>query len=95
MEKLYQLYLQYPTICTDTRNIKQNSIFFCLKGENFDGNQFALQALSKGALHVVTEDTTLSGRDDCTVVSNTLETLQMLAQYHRRHLIRYLIIFNY
>lgn len=86
MEKLYQLYLQYPTICTDTRNIKQNSIFFCLKGENFDGNQFALQALSKGALHVVTEDTTLSGRDDCTVVSNTLETLQMLAQYHRRHL---------
>ena len=69
MEKLYQLYLQYPTICTDTRNIKQNSIFFCLKGENFDGNQFALQALSKGALHVVTEDTTLSGRDDCTVVT--------------------------
>lgn len=86
MEKLYQLYLQYPTICTDTRNIKQNSIFFCLKGENFDGNQFALQALSKGAVHVVTEDATLSGRDDCTVVSNTLETLQKLAQYHRRHL---------
>lgn len=86
MENLYQLYLQYPTICTDTRNIKQDSIFFCLKGENFDGNQFALQALANGAVHVVTEDVALSGREDCTVVPNTLETLQKLAQYHRRHL---------
>lgn len=86
MENLYQLYLQHPTICTDTRNIKPDSIFFCLKGENFDGNQFALQALSQGAAHVVTENQTLRDRSDCTVVANTLETLQLLARHHRRQL---------
>jgi len=86
MERLYQIYKQHPRICTDTRNIIPNSIFFCLKGENFDGNNFALQALEAGAAHVVTERQDLSKNERCTVVDNSLKTLQLLAQHHRRQL---------
>lgn len=86
MESLYKIYLQYPIICTDTRNIKKNSLFFCLKGENFDGNQFAEEALHQGAAHVITEDIRFQNKKNFTVVSNTLETLQQLALYHRRKL---------
>ena len=86
MEKLYQLYKQHPHICTDTRNIVPNSLFFCLKGENFDGNNFALQALEAGTAYVVTERQDLSENPHCVVVDNTLKTLQLLAQYHRQQL---------
>ncbi len=86
MERLYQIYKQHPRICTDTRNIIPNSIFFCLKGENFDGNNFALQAMEAGAAHVVTERQDLSGDERCTVVDDSLKTLQLLAQHHRRQL---------
>ena len=86
MEKLYQLYKQHPRICTDTRNIIPDSLFFCLKGENFDGNNFATQALDAGAAYVVTERKDLSGNPHCVVVDNTLKTLQLLAQHHRQQL---------
>ena len=59
MDSLYSLFLQYPNISTDTRDIIPDSIFVCLKGDNFDGNHFALQALEKGAAYVVTEDANL------------------------------------
>ena len=86
MEELYQLYKQHPRICTDTRNIIPDSIFFCLKGENFDGNNFATQALEAGAAIVVTERQDLKDKPQFYVVDNTLKTLQLLAQYHRRQL---------
>ena len=86
MEKLYQLYKQHPRVCTDTRNIIPDSIFFCLKGENFDGNNFATQALEAGAAIVVTERQDLKDKPQFYVVDNTLKTLQLLAQYHRRQL---------
>ncbi|MEG2071157.1 MAG: Mur ligase family protein, partial [Bacteroidales bacterium] len=86
MKKIYQLFLQYPQICTDSRNIIPDSVFICLKGENFDGNQFALQALEKGAQYVITEDTSLSNHPHCIVVSNSLKTLQQLSLYHRQQL---------
>lgn len=86
MEQLYQIYKQFPHICTDTRNIIPQSLFFCLKGENFDGNNFATQALDAGAAYVVTERKDLSGNSHCVVVDDTLKTLQQLAQYHRQQL---------
>lgn len=86
IEKLYQIYLAHPCICTDTRNISPDSLFFCLKGENFDGNQFALNALEQGAAYTVTQRADLSGHDRCIVVDDTLATLQKLAIHHRKQL---------
>ena len=55
IEELYELFVQFPFVSTDTRNIIHNSLFFCLKGDKFDGNQFVAEALEKGARYVVTE----------------------------------------
>lgn len=86
MEKLYELYLKHPQICTDTRNIIPDSIFVCLKGERFDGNQFALAALEQGAAYVITENADLKENPQCVVVEDSLKTLQDLAAYHRQQL---------
>ena len=86
MEKLYQLYKQHPHICTDTRNIIPDSLFFCLKGENFNGNNFATQALDAGAAYVVTERQDLKDNPRCVVVDDSLKNLQQLAKYHRQQL---------
>lgn len=86
MENLYKLYRQFPQICTDTRNIIPQSLFFCLKGENFDGNNFATQALEAGAAYVVTERQDLKDNPHCVVVDDSLKTLQQLAKYHRQQL---------
>lgn len=86
MEELYKIYLQHPDICTDTRAIKPGSLFFCLKGERFDGNQFAEDALAQGAAFVVTGNPDLRNRDKFFVVEDTLSTLQELANLHRQHL---------
>lgn len=55
VEKLYELYLSHPHICTDSRKVQKGDIFFALKGENFDGNKFALTALAQGAAAVVSD----------------------------------------
>lgn len=86
MEELYRLYKQFPAISTDTRNIIPDSIFFGIKGTNFDGNQFTEQALRLGARYAVTDDKKYIGLENCIVVDDSLETLQQLALYHRRHL---------
>jgi len=86
MEHLYQIYKQFPQICTDTRNIIPQSLFFCLKGENFDGNNYATQALEAGAAYVVTERQDLKDNPHCVVVDDSLKTLQQLARYHRQQL---------
>lgn len=86
MEQIYAKYLEHPRICTDTRNIIPDSIFVCLKGENFDGNSFATQALDAGAAFVITNRKDLAGNSRCIVVDDTLQTLQQLAKYHREHL---------
>ena len=86
MKELYNLFLQSSGVCTDTRNIVKDCIFVCLKGENFDGNNFAQAALEQGAKCVVTERTDLTGKNGFVVVGNTLDTLQQLSLYHRRKL---------
>ena len=86
IKELYKIFVQFPFICTDTRKIIPNSIFFCLKGENFDGNLFVNEAFEKGAKFVVTENKNLPESINIIVVDNVLDTLQQLAAYHRSQL---------
>lgn len=86
IEKLYEIYKQYPLISTDTRNIKTNSLFFALKGENFNGNAFAAQALQNGAEYVVIDEAEYIIDDQYILVDDVLQTLQDLALHHRQQL---------
>lgn len=87
IEELYQCFLQSTTICTDTRKIAPNSLFFALKGENFDANSFAQEALNKGALFVVIDNKKyLTDADKMILVTDSLKALQALANYHRKQL---------
>lgn len=83
---IYTEFLKNPFISTDTRKIVPNSIFFCLKGENYDGNQFVNQAFQMGAKCVVTENSRYTDNPNCFVVKDVLETLQILATNHRLEL---------
>ena len=56
IQELYQLYLQHPEICTDSRKIVKGSIFFSLKGENFNGNKFAEKAVNNGCAFAVIDE---------------------------------------
>ena len=86
-EQLYKLFLQYPNISTDTRKELNNSIFFALSGENFNGNKFALEALNKGAVIAVVDDRSylVAGDNRYFFVEDCLIALQDLALFHRRH----------
>jgi len=86
IETLYQLYLKYNSVCTDTRFIKKNDLFFALKGDNFNGNMFALAALKKGAKYAIVDEEKYAINPQCILVENVLTTLQQLAKYHRTHL---------
>jgi UDP-N-acetylmuramoyl-tripeptide--D-alanyl-D-alanine ligase len=82
---LYELYLAHPLIQTDTRKPQPGGIFFALSGANFNGNAFAEQALQQGAAYAVIDDPDYKA-DKCILVNNVLETLQQLANFHRRQL---------
>ena len=56
IKELYKLYQQHPCITTDSRDCPQGSIFLALKGESFDGNKFAVQALEKGCAYAIIDD---------------------------------------
>lgn len=86
IKDLHALFLQSSGITTDTRNIQPNSLFFALKGENFDANTFAQEAISKGAFYAVIDNPKLHIEGKTILVENTLTTLQQLANYHRKHL---------
>ena len=84
--KLYKLFLQSSGISTDTRNIAQENMFFCLKGENFNGNTFAKEALEKGASFVVIDEPEYQINERCILVDDSLSALQKLAHFHRSKL---------
>ncbi len=86
IEKLYLYYLESGQVSTDTRKIIPNSIFFALKGDRFNANEFATQALEKGASYAVIDDERYRLNDRCILVGDVLETLQQLARYHRGRL---------
>ena len=86
IEELYTEFSASAGIETDTRKDLQNKIFFGLKGPNFDGNQFALQALAKGAALAVVDDETLPEHNNLFFVTDALKALQSLARHHRQTL---------
>jgi len=85
-EELYKYFLQCSGVSTDTRKIAANTMFFALKGENFDANAFAEEALQKGAAYVVIDNPQYKIDDKILLVNNSLEALQLLARHHRRKL---------
>lgn len=88
IEKLYALFLGSKGVTTDTRTCADGLIFFALKGERFNGNSFALQALEKGCSYAVIDETEYydSANSQLILVDNVLLTLQTLARYHREQL---------
>lgn len=85
-EKIYQKYLESKRISTDTRQITPGSVFFALKGDKFNANEFAADALNKGASYAVIDEVEYKKDDRYILVNNALESLQELARHHRAQL---------
>lgn len=85
-EQLYTVYRKHSVICTDTRKVKSECLFFALKGEHFDGNVFALNAIENGAAFAVIDNSQYAIDERFILVENVLEALQNLAMYHRKQL---------
>ncbi len=83
IEKLHQLFLKYPQVSTDTRNIQPNCIFFALKGQNFNGNKFASEAIRNGSAYAIVDEEKYVKGEAYVLVEDVLKTLQELASYHR------------
>lgn len=86
IKDIYQLYTEHYLVDTDTRNIRKNTIFFALKGDNFNGNTFAEKALELGANYAIVDEKQYKTTDNIILVDNVLETLQKLANHHRKQL---------
>ncbi|WP_108866612.1 UDP-N-acetylmuramoyl-tripeptide--D-alanyl-D-alanine ligase [Aquimarina aquimarini] len=86
IHQIHQLFISSNGVCTDTRKIKQNSVFFALKGENFNGNTYAQKALELGASYVIIDEATYKTSEKYILVNDTLKTLQDLASFHRDYL---------
>ena len=86
LKKLYEKYREIGEACTDTRKIRKNCIFFALKGPHFNANQFAAQALEKGASLAVVDEAEFATDERFVLVDDALSCLQQLANYHRRQL---------
>ncbi len=85
IESLYSIYQAHPDVFTDSRKVKKNGLFFALKGDSFDGNQFAQKALEEGAAYAIVDDPKLAQNDSrMLLVQDSLLTLQDLARFHRQ-----------
>ena len=85
IKELYKLYQQHPCITTDSRDCPEGSIFLALKGESFDGNKFALQALEKGCAYAIVDSEELRALHSSLIfVDDCLQTFKDLAREHRR-----------
>ena len=83
IEDLYRIYCNHPQIQTDSRKLASGDLFFALRGPNFNGNQFALQALEMGAAYVIVDEQILSADNRIIRVEDVLTALQQLAGHHR------------
>ena len=87
VEELYGLFKKCTGVTTDSRAVKEGSMFFALKGDKFDGNDFAMKALQDGARFAVVDRVSLEGQSyrgrKCILVENVLSVMQRLASYHR------------
>lgn len=80
---LYTIFLQNPSVQTDTRKLKKGDLYFALKGENFNGNLFASKALESGAAYAIVDEQVGFEDNRLLMVDDVLTTLQQLAKYHR------------
>lgn len=83
MEQFYEFFKETSGICTDTRNIVKDSFFVALKGANFNGNKFALNALEQGAKYAIVDESEYANNPRIFLVNNSLVFLQNLANHHR------------
>jgi len=83
IEELYSIYCNHPQIQTDSRKLRSGDLFFALRGPNFNGNLFALQALEIGAAYAIVDENIATDSNRIIRVENVLTTLQQLAGYHR------------
>ena len=86
IEQLYQNYLETGKVSTDTRQITPGSVFFALKGDKFNANEFAAEALTKGAKYAVVDDERFAKGEQYILVEDSLEALHSLARHHRSQL---------
>ena len=85
LNKIYKIFLNSSGVSIDTRTIKKNNIFFAIRGPNFNGNKFAMQALMKGAIYAIVDEEISIGVNSkkIIVVKDCLQTLSDLANFHR------------
>ncbi|TXD82855.1 UDP-N-acetylmuramoyl-tripeptide--D-alanyl-D-alanine ligase [Subsaximicrobium wynnwilliamsii] len=86
IDQIYTRFLSCSTVSTDTRTISENCMFFALKGENFNGNKFASEALKKGASFCIVDELEYAVDERYILTANVLNTLQQLATQHRKQL---------
>ena len=90
IEPLYSHYLQHPSVSTDSRKVESGQIFFALRGERFDGNQYAVEVLERGASLAVIDDAQVLNdapealKERLFLVPDVLTALQQLAAHHRQ-----------
>src|ERR1035437_303799 len=83
ISQLYSVFLKYPNVITDSRKAAAGTLFFSLKGENFDGNEFAASALQQGCNYAVIDNEKYYKGEQYILVKDCLAALQMLAKCHR------------
>lgn len=86
LSQLHQLFLESTGICTDTRKLKKGNLYLALKGDNFNGNNFATKALELGANYSIVDEEPEEENEYIIKVEDGLDTLQKLAAYHRKYL---------
>ncbi|MCX6282477.1 MAG: UDP-N-acetylmuramoyl-tripeptide--D-alanyl-D-alanine ligase [Bacteroidetes bacterium] len=84
LTEIYNIFLQHPDVVTDSRNLVPSCFFFALRGERFNGNHFAAEALEKGAAMVLVDEPEYKINPQCILVEDVLKTLQELALHHRK-----------
>lgn len=84
IKTLHQLFLKHPTLCIDTRKVVEGCLFLALKGEKYNANEFAQEAINKGAAYAIIDEPAYQTSEKFILVENTLQTLQELASFHRQ-----------
>lgn len=86
IKNIHDLFLQRSSVSIDTRKIEKNSMFFAIKGERFDANTFAEEALKNGASYVIIDNEAYFIDERTILVEDSLKALQELSKFHRKHL---------
>jgi len=86
VKEIYSLFQEHSTICTDSRKITKGAIFISLKGESFNGNNYAIKAIQDGCSYAIIDEKEYDVHHNTILVDNALKTLQDLATYHRNQL---------